>query len=109
MCRMTRFRTILITMAAAAALSLAAPSSYAAVLGKNADCLSDQQIQVAIQSGQIKSWPTIKKLAKIPSDYQEVSDVRVCRINGDLYYTVNLVSSYGEAKKIVVNAIDGSG
>jgi len=52
MCRMTRFRTILITMAAAAALSLAAPSSYAAVLGKNADCLSDQQIQVAIQSGQ---------------------------------------------------------
>jgi len=107
---MTGFRTILITMAAAAALSLAAaPSSYAAVLGKNAECLTDQQIQAAIQSGQIKSWPTIKKLAKIPSDYQEVSDVRVCRINGDLYYTVNLVSSYGEAKKIVVNAIDGSG
>ena len=107
---MTRFRTILITMAAAAALSLgAAPSSYAAVLGKNAECLTDQQIQAAIQSGQIKSWPTIKKLAKISSDFQEVSDVRVCRINGDLYYTVNLVSSYGEAKKIVVNAIDGSG
>ena len=96
MCRMTRFRTIIITMAAAAALSLgAAPSSYAAVLGKNAECLTDQQIQAAIQSGQIKSWPTIKKLAKISSDFQEVSDVRVCRINGDLYYTVNLVSSYG--------------
>jgi len=107
---MTRFRTIIITMAAAAALSLgAAPSSYAAVLGKNAECLTDQQIQAAIQSGQIKSWPTIKKLAKISGDYQEVSDVRVCRINGVLYYTVNLVSSYGDAKKIVVNAVDGSG
>lgn len=107
---MTRFRTILITMAAAATLSLAAAtSSSAAVLGKNAECLSEQQIQAAIQSGQIKSWPTIKKMAQISSDYQEVSDVRVCRINGDLYYTVNLVSSYGDAKKIVVNAVDGSG
>jgi len=107
---MTRFRTILITMAAAATLSLgAASSSHAAVLGKNAACLSDQQIQAAIQSGEIKSWPTIKKMAQISSDYQEVSDVRVCRINGVLYYTVNLVSSYGDAKKIVVNAVDGSG
>jgi uncharacterized membrane protein YkoI len=107
---MTRFRTILLAMAAAATLSLgAASSSSAAVLGKNAECLSDQQIQAAIQSGQIKSWPTIKKMARISGDYQEVSDVRVCRINGVLYYTVNLVSSYGEAKKIVLNAVDGSG
>jgi uncharacterized membrane protein YkoI len=106
---MKRFRTILITMAAAATLSLSATSSYAAVLGKNAACLTDQQIQAAIQSGQIKSWPTIKKMAHISSDYQEVSDVRVCRIDGVLYYTVNLVSSYGDAKKIVVNAVDGSG
>ena len=63
----------------------------------------------AFAGSMVTSWPTIKKLAKISSDFQEVSDVRVCRINGDLYYTVNLVSSYGEAKKIVVNAIDGSG
>jgi uncharacterized membrane protein YkoI len=71
--------------------------------------MTDQQIQAAIQSGEIKSWPTIKKLARLSSDYQEVSDVKVCLVNGVPYYNVNLVSSNGAAKKIVLNAVDGSG
>ena len=106
---MTRIRTILITMAAAGALSLAAAtSSYAAVLGRNADCLSDQQVQTAIESGEILSWAKIRKLARISSDYREIGNIRVCRVDGVLYYTVNLLSSYGEATKIVVNAVDGT-
>jgi uncharacterized membrane protein YkoI len=105
---MTFFRTILIMMAAAATLSLGAimPADAAS---KDKQCLSDQEIQGAIASGQIKSWPKIKQIARISTDYQEVSDVRVCMINGVPFYTVNLVSSNGEAKKIVVNALDGSG
>ena len=98
-------RTTLFALAAAAALSLVAatPGLVAAQ-----DCLSNQQIQTAIQGGQIKSWPKIKKLAGITADSQEVSDVRVCLIGGMPYYTVNVVSPYGEAKKIVLNAVDGS-
>jgi uncharacterized membrane protein YkoI len=105
---MTSFRTILIMMAAAATLSLgAAMPAFAA--SKDKQCMSDQEIQTAIASGQIKSWPRIKKMAQISTDYQEVSDVRVCLINGVPFYTVNLVSSDGEARKIVLNALDGSG
>ncbi|HWA42149.1 MAG TPA: hypothetical protein VHA10_02995 [Hypericibacter adhaerens] len=107
---MTPFRTILFTMAAAAILSLgAATSAFAAPPAGGGQCLSDQQIQSAIASGQIKSWPKIKKLARISADYQEVSDVKVCLVNGVPYYNVNLVSSNGDAKKIVLNALDGSG
>jgi uncharacterized membrane protein YkoI len=105
---MTSFRTILIMMAAAT-LSLVAVMPADAASSKDKQCLSDQEIQTAIASGQIKSWPRIKQMARISTDYQEVSDVRVCMINGVPFYTVNLVSSNGEAKKIVVNALDGSG
>ena len=105
---MTSFRTILLVMAAAATLSLGAimPADAAS---KDKQCLSDQEIQSAISSGQIKSWPKIKKMAQISGEYQEVSDVRVCLVNGVPFYTVNLVSSNGEARKIVLNAMDGSG
>ena len=105
---MTSFRTILITMAAAATLLLAAATPSLAATGKDKACLSDQQIQAAIAAGQIQSWPKIKKLAKVSTDYQEVSDVKVCMIDGVPYYTVNLVSSNGEAQKIVLNAVDGT-
>jgi uncharacterized membrane protein YkoI len=105
---MTSFRSILIMMAAAATLSLGAAMPVSAA-PKDKQCLSDQEIQSAISSGQIKSWPKIKKMARISGEYQEVSDVRVCLINGVPFYTVNLVSSNGEAKKIVLNAMDGSG
>ena len=104
---MKRFRIILMTMTAAATLSLGAVVPVQAAGPQS--CLSDQQIQTAIESGQIKSWPKVKKLARISSDYQEVSDVKVCMINGVPYYTVNLVSTSGDAKKIVLNALDGSG
>jgi hypothetical protein len=104
---MTRFRTTLL-LAAAAALSLGAMPVLGAPATGARQCLTDQEIQSAIASGQIKSWPKIKMMARIPSDYQEVSDAKVCMIGGVPYYTVNLMSSRGDAKKIVLNAVDGS-
>ena len=91
---------------AAAAVALAAVPAEAQV-ARQANCLSDQEIQKEITSGMIRSWPAIKKLAGI-SNYQEVSDVRVCMINGKPFYEVNIVSPSGEAKKVVLNALDGS-
>jgi len=101
---MTSFRTILITLTTVAGLLLAAAVPVGAAPG--GDCLTDQEIQAQIESGQIKSWPKIKKIAGI-SSYQEVSDVRVCVVAGTPYYNVNIVSPSGEAKKVVLNAVDG--
>ena len=73
------------TVAAVAPTALhVATSSHAAVLGRNADCLSDQEVQMAIESGEIQSWAKIKKLAKIASDYREIGNIRVCRVDGVL-------------------------
>lgn len=101
---MTIFRTILITMAAAAMVSLAVAMP---AFAQGRECFSDRQIQTAIESGQIQSWPKIKRLAGI-SDYDEVSDVQVCLINSIPYYMLNVVSPDGEASKIVLNAVDGT-
>lgn len=104
---MTRFRTILIMVAAAAALSLgAAMPAFAAP--PPADCLTNQQIQTAIAAGQIKSWPKIRKLAGIPKDYRETADIQVCMQAGAPYFFVNMVSPKGENFKIVLNAVDGT-
>ena len=106
---MTISRTILITMAAAAVISLAAvmPAFAQGKARSTMDCLSDRQIQTAIESGQILSWPKIKKLAGI-SAYEEVSDVKVCLIGDVPFYILNVVSPEGEAAKIALNAVDGT-
>lgn len=109
MWRMTFSRTIWITMAAAAVFSLAAvmPAAAQGRAGDNLECFSDRQIQMAIEGGQIQSWPKIKRLAGI-SDYEEVSDVQVCMIEGVPYYILNVISPEGEAAKIALNAVDGT-
>jgi uncharacterized membrane protein YkoI len=106
---MTFSRTIWITMAAAAVFSLAAvmPAAAQGRAREELDCLSDRQIQVAIEQGQILSWPKIKRMAGIAA-YQEVSDVQVCMIEGVPYYILNVVSPEGEAAKIALNAVDGT-
>lgn len=106
---MTFSRTILITMAAAAVFSLAAamPASAQGRAGDDLECFTDREIQSAIESGQILSWPKVKRLAGI-SAYEEVSDVQVCMIDGVPYYILNVVSPGGEAAKIALNAMDGT-
>jgi hypothetical protein len=106
---MTIARTIITTMAAAAIISLAAamPAFAQGTARDMLDCLSDRQIQAAIESGQIMSWPKIKKMAGI-SAYEEVSDVQVCMIGEVPFYILNVISPEGEATKIALNAVDGT-
>ena len=96
-------------MAAAAVFSLAAamPAAAQGRAREELDCLTDRQIQVAIEQGQILSWPKIKRMAGI-SAYEEVSDVQVCMIEGVPYYILNVISPEGEAAKIALNAVDGT-
>lgn len=88
-------------------LSAALPASAQVRARGELDCLTDRQIQTAIDSGQILTWPKIKRLAGI-SAYEEVSDVQVCLIDGVPYYILNVVSPEGEAAKIALNAVDGT-
>jgi uncharacterized membrane protein YkoI len=104
---MKRLRSILSLVAVAATLSFGA-AMPASAAGNDKDCLSDQQIQSALEAGQIKSWPRIKKMAGISPDSQEVSDVKVCLIGGIPFYTVNVASPSGEYTKIILNAVDGT-
>ncbi len=101
---MNKLRTILITVAAAATISLTAAMP---AFAQGRECLTDRQIQSSIETGKIQSWPKIKRLAGI-SDYDEVSDVQVCMIQGVPYYMLNVVSPGGEASKIALNALDGT-
>jgi hypothetical protein len=105
---MKQFRSIFIVMAVAGlALVAAAPAFAQGRAPRGMDCLSDRQIQAAIEAGTIKSWPKIKRLAGI-SAYEEVSQVQVCMIGDVPYYILNVVSPAGEASKIAVNAVDGT-
>jgi len=101
---MTKFRTLLSILMAGALMAFPAISPASA---QGLECLSNRQVQAAIESGQILSWPKIKRLAGI-SDYEEVSGAQVCMIEGVAYYVVNVISPDGEATKIVLNAIDGT-
>jgi len=101
---MTMSRTIFRSMAAAAIISLAAAMP---ALAQGSDCLSDRDIQTAIESGRILSWPTVKRMAGIAA-YEEVSDVKVCMIDGVPVYILNVISPAGEASKIALNAVDGT-
>ena len=130
---MIRIRTILLTMAAAASLSLAiVPASAAPPFGDRGGggfplggrggitlsipapsggdhrCLSEAEIEAAISSGRIQSWAKIRALANVPKDYRETSDVQVCLRGGTPYFIVSMVSPKGEYFKIVLNAVDGS-
>ena len=107
---MTFSRSNLITIAAVALFALTAVSPALAQGRSTRDqleCLSDRQIQSAIEQGRILSWPKIKRLAGI-SAYQEVSDVQVCMIDGVPYYMLNVISPEGEATRIALNAVDGT-
>ena len=90
-------------------ISLAAvmPAFAQGAARERMECLTDRQITAAIESGQILSWPKIKRLAGIAA-YQEVSDVQVCMIDGVPFYILNVVSPDGEAAKIALNAVDGT-
>jgi hypothetical protein len=99
-------RTIFRSVAVAAMISLAA-AMPAFAQGAGGNCLSDREIQAAIESGQMLSWPTVKRMAGI-SSYEEVSDVKVCMIGGVPVYILNVISPAGEASKIALNAVDGT-
>jgi hypothetical protein len=96
----------ILTVLLAASLAFTLPAPHAAAQG--GECLTDRAIQQAIAGGEIRSWAAIRRMAGVPSSFSEVSNVQLCRRGGGLYYVVSVVSPSGEARRLVLNAVDGS-
>jgi len=90
------------------AASMVMALSTAPALAQGGECLTDRAIAQAIAAGEIRSWAAVKRLAGIPANFAEVSNVEVCRRGAQLYYSVSVVSPTGEARRLVLNAVDGS-
>lgn len=94
-----------VTVALASTLlaAVAGPSPATA-----ASCMNNRAVQALIATHKIKTWPAIKAMAGIPEQYKEVSAVRVCEQDDQLYYVVNVAGPSGESKQLVINAVNGS-
>lgn len=95
--------TIATTLAAVLlALPLALTSLGAPVAQEDGDCISGRQIQEAINEGEIVDLADAMAAEGI--DGKPLSQPDVCRTSGRLQYRVNIMNSYGEAERIVLNA-----
>jgi hypothetical protein len=95
--------TIATTLAAVVlALPLAVSSLGGAAAQQDVDCLSGRQIQQAINDGEILGLAQAMTAAGV--DGKPLSEPEVCRSDGRVQYRVNIMNSYGEAERIVLNA-----
>lgn len=101
-------KTTLLPILGAIVVALTLASGSGPALAQGGECLAPNAIQQAIQSGEIQSWAAVRRMAGIPQGYSEVSGVQVCRRGGQLYYIVSVVSPSGEARRLALNAVDGS-
>ena len=95
--------TIVTTLAALAlALPLAVASFEAPAAQEEGDCIRGRQIQQAINDGEILELADAMAAAGI--DAKPLSEPEVCRNDGRAQYRVNIMNSYGDAERIVLNA-----
>jgi hypothetical protein len=88
-----------------AAVVIALPLAFAslgAAAAQDDECISGRQIQQAINDGQILELAEAMDAEGING--KPLSEPDVCRVNGRLQYRVNIMNSYGEAERIVLNA-----
>jgi hypothetical protein len=67
-------------------------------------CLDNREIQQGINSGKI--LPLSEVLANEGISQRPLS-VRVCEVGGRPHYVVNLIDSYGDSERVVLNAEAG--
>jgi hypothetical protein len=95
--------TIAKTVAAVAlALPLALASFGAPAAQEEGDCITGRQIQQAINDGDIVDLADAMQAEGVRA--KPLSQPDVCRVGGQLKYRVNIMNSYGEAERIVLNA-----
>lgn len=85
-----------------AALTALGPS--ATVEAQDRNCLTRQDIQTQLQTGDIEELATV--MARAGIDQRPLS-AEVCDLNGVPHYFVNLMDSYG-GKQVTLNARKGA-
>ena len=88
--------------AIALALPIALASFGAPAAQEEGDCISGRQIQQAINDGDIIDLADAMQAEGVKA--KPLSQPDVCRIGGRLQYRLNIMNSYGEAERIVLNA-----
>lgn len=78
------------------------------VLAARGGCLNGPEVQAAIRSQKIRTWPAIRARAGIAEKYRIVGSIEVCLIGGTPYYVVGVSGPSGDTKKLHLNAITGA-
>lgn len=90
---------------ACATIAMALPMTFASALPAMAagQCLSNQEIQAALSSGQIGPVAAALAQAGVGRDAKVLS-VRVCREGGRMVYVVAVLGSDGDARNLTLPA-----
>ncbi|HEV7718609.1 MAG TPA: hypothetical protein VGO70_06500 [Arsenicitalea sp.] len=88
-----------------AMMAMALPMSFASALPAQAagQCLSNQEIQAALSSGEIGPVAAALAQAGVGRDAKVLS-VRVCKEGGRMVYVVAVLSSNGDARNLTLPA-----
>jgi len=69
------------------------------------NCLSDQQIQQAVQNKQILPLDVVLRNGGIVKTSKVLPPINVCYIDGLLFYQFSILNKNGKAEKLVLSAI----
>jgi hypothetical protein len=91
--------------------ALLAPLAVATTMGISATapaeaqdaCMSNRELQTAIESGEVAPVAAVLEQAGVGRDTQVLS-VEVCQDNGGWAYFVGVLDAYGEAQTLVLPA-----
>jgi hypothetical protein len=99
---------ILTTFCLGMALSLTGPAGHGAPPAAAQSCLSQGEVQAAVQSGQAVSLANFLGTIKAATGGGEVlSSPMLCNVGGQLVYVVNVLSG-GQVTRLHVNAQTGA-
>ena len=92
---------ILLFALLATPLALALPSTVAAQSGDS--CLSRQEIQQRIRSGELRQLSDAMDAADVDGKIIS-SAARVCMVGGVLHWQINVMDSYGQSRPVILPA-----
>jgi len=74
-------------------------------IAQSQNCLSDVQIQVAVQASQILPLNVVMQNAGVNKASKVLPPINVCYIDGLLFYQFSILNKNGKAEKLVLPAI----
>jgi hypothetical protein len=95
---MMAFPVVMIVLAATLTLTEVGPA-----LAQGDDCMTARQAQQAVEAGEILELPDAARRAGVAQKYID-SQARLCEVNGEPHWIVNVMNELGNSQRIVLNA-----